>query len=34
MVTTTDCRHMSIRSLALHAQRIGKVFAHPATWRS
>jgi len=23
---------MSIRGLALHAQRLGKVFAHPATW--
>ena len=32
MVTSADCRHMSIRALALHAQRIGKVFAHPATW--
>jgi transposase InsO family protein len=32
MVTSADCRHMSIRALALHAQRMGKVFAHPATW--
>jgi len=32
MVISADCRHMSIRALALHAQRIGKVFAHPATW--
>ena len=32
MVTSTDYRHMSIRALGLHAQRIGKVFAHPATW--
>ncbi|MFQ5592445.1 MAG: hypothetical protein ACE5HE_14905, partial [Phycisphaerae bacterium] len=32
MVTSADHRHMSIRALALHAQRIGKVFAHPATW--
>jgi hypothetical protein len=31
-VTGQDCRHMSVRALALHAQRIGKVFAHPATW--
>jgi hypothetical protein len=23
---------MSIRGLALHAQRVGKVFAHPGTW--
>jgi hypothetical protein len=32
MVTSADYRHMSIRALALHAQRIGEVFAHPATW--
>jgi transposase InsO family protein len=32
MVTPAGCRHTSIRALALHAQRIGKVFAHPATW--
>ncbi len=32
LVTAPDCRHMSIRGLALHAQRLGKVFAHPATW--
>jgi len=32
MVTSTHYRDMSIRALALHAQRIGKVFAHPATW--
>jgi transposase InsO family protein len=32
MVTSSDYCHMSIRALALHAQRIGKVFAHPATW--
>lgn len=31
MVQSTEHRHMSIRGLALHAQRIGKVFAHPAT---
>jgi transposase InsO family protein len=32
MVQSTEHRHMSIRGLALHAQRIGKVFAHPGTW--
>jgi putative transposase len=32
IVQSTDYRHMSIRGLALHAQRIGKVFAHPGTW--
>jgi transposase InsO family protein len=32
MVQSTQHRHMSIRGLALHAQRIGKVFAHPGTW--
>jgi transposase InsO family protein len=32
MVQSAEHRHMSIRGLALHAQRIGKVFAHPATW--
>src|SRR4029077_7621536 len=32
MVQSTEHRHMSIRGLALHAQRIGQVFAHPATW--
>jgi putative transposase len=32
MVQSTEHRHLSIRGLALHAQRIGKVFAHPATW--
>jgi hypothetical protein len=32
MVQSTEHRHMSIRGLALHAQRVGKVFAHPATW--
>jgi hypothetical protein len=31
LVTGADCRHMSVRGLALHAQWIGKVFAHPAT---
>ena len=32
MVQSKDYRHMSIRGLALHAQRVGKVFAHPGTW--
>jgi len=32
MVQSLEHRHLSIRGLALHAQRIGKVFAHPATW--
>ena len=32
MVQSKAYRHMPIRALALHAQRIGKVFAHPATW--
>ena len=32
MVASHDHRFMSIRSLALHAQRIGKVFALPSTW--
>jgi putative transposase len=32
MVESTDHRHMSLRALALHAQRIGKVFASPSTW--
>ena len=27
-----DHRHMSLRALALHAQRIGKVVASPSTW--
>jgi putative transposase len=30
MVQSMEHRHMSIRGLALHAQRIGKVFAHSA----
>lgn len=33
MVVSQDHRHMSIHSLALRAQRIGKVFASPSTWR-
>jgi len=32
MVESGDYRFMSIRALALHAQRIGKVFASPSTW--
>jgi transposase InsO family protein len=32
MVESDDHRHMSLRALALHAQRIGKVFASPSTW--
>jgi transposase InsO family protein len=32
MVESDEHRHMSIRALALHAQRIGKVFASPSTW--
>ena len=32
MVTSHDYRFMSIRSLALHAQRVRKVFASPSTW--
>jgi putative transposase len=31
MVVSQDHRHMSIRSLALRAQRLGKVFASPST---
>jgi hypothetical protein len=32
LVENDDCRHMSLRALALHAQRIGKVVASPSTW--
>lgn len=32
MVQSPDYRHMSIRALALHAQRVGRVFVHPVTW--
>jgi transposase InsO family protein len=32
MVENTDHRHMSLRALALHAQRIGEVVASPSTW--
>jgi hypothetical protein len=31
MVQSTEHRHMSILGLALYAQRVGKVFAHPGT---
>jgi transposase InsO family protein len=32
MVESDDYRHMSLQGLALHAQRIGKIFASPSTW--
>jgi transposase InsO family protein len=32
MVEDEDHRHMSLRALAFHAQRIGKVLASPSTW--
>jgi transposase InsO family protein len=32
MVESSEHRHMSLRALALYAQRIGKVFASPSTW--
>jgi putative transposase len=32
MVVSEDHRHMTIRALALHAQRTGKVFVSPSTW--
>jgi putative transposase len=32
MTTSLDHRHMSVHGLALHAQRIGKLFASPGTW--
>jgi putative transposase len=32
MVESSQNRHMSLRGLALHAQRIGKVIASPSTW--
>ena len=32
LVEDDACRHMSLRALALHAQRVGKVFASPSTW--
>jgi putative transposase len=32
MAESVDHRHMSLRALALHAQRIGEVVASPSTW--
>jgi hypothetical protein len=32
MVESDDHRHMSLRALALHAQRIVRVLASPSTW--
>jgi uncharacterized membrane-anchored protein len=32
MVLAPEKRHMSLRTLTLHAQRIGKVFASATTW--
>ncbi len=32
MVESDDHRHMSLRALALHAQRIEKIFVSPSTW--
>ena len=32
LVESKDHRHMSLRALALHAQRTGKVLASPSTW--
>ena len=32
MVVSKLYRHMSVRALALYAQRIGRVYAHPTTW--
>jgi transposase InsO family protein len=32
MVTATEYRHMPLRTLALYAERIGKVFASATTW--
>jgi hypothetical protein len=34
MVLSKTHRHMSIRALAIHAQRVGEVLAHPVTWYS
>ena len=33
MVTSPDYRHMSLGCLAIHAQRDGKLYAAPSTWR-
>jgi hypothetical protein len=32
MAIAMEYRHLPIRALALYAQRIGRVFAAPATW--
>jgi len=32
MVTATEYRHMPLRTLAVYAQRAGKVFASATTW--
>jgi transposase InsO family protein len=32
MAESSDHRHMSLRGLALHAQRVGKIIASPSTW--
>lgn len=32
LAQSRDHRHMSLRALALHAQRVGKVIASPSTW--
>ncbi len=32
MAESDDHRHLSLRGLALHAQRIGKIFVSPSTW--
>jgi putative transposase len=32
LVENDDHRHMSLRALALHAQRLGEIFASPSTW--
>lgn len=32
MVTSLEYRHFSVRALALHAQRVGRVLAAPGTW--
>jgi transposase InsO family protein len=33
MVLDENLKHMSVATLAIHAMRIGKLFASPATWR-
>jgi len=32
LAESSEHRHMSLRALALHAQRIGEVFVSPSTW--